>query len=64
MKGRKSSYFSHELSVNLGDAIDCPWPLNAEIRSWVSRRGGPKGSNSAWNKESQIVLSCNIQNIV
>lgn len=50
--------------MNLGDAIDCPWPLDAKIRGWVPRGGGSKSPNGAGYKETQAVLGGNIKNVV
>lgn len=58
------SHLPHELSVNLGDPVDCPWPLDAEVGRWVPRGGRSESPDGAGDKQSQAVLGSDVENVV
>lgn len=59
-----NAYFSHELRMDLGHPVDSPGPLNTDIGSWIPGRSRSKSSDCARHKQSQIVLCCNIQDVM
>lgn len=55
---------SHELSMDFRDAIDGARSLNAKIWCRIAGRSWPKGTDGAWDKETQAMLSRYVQNVV
>lgn len=58
------SNLSHQLRVNLGDAVDGTRSLHAQIWSGVPGGGGPERTDGAGDEESQTVLGRDVQDVV
>lgn len=60
----KHTHLPHQFSVNFGYTIDGSRPLDTEVRSRVTGRRWPKGSDGAGDKETQAVLQGQIQHVM
>lgn len=58
------SDLSHQLSVNLGDAVDGPRSLHAQVRRGVTGRRGAEGADCAGYEKTQAVLRSDVQDVV
>lgn len=50
--------------MHFGHSIDGAGPLDTEVRSGVTRGGGPEGSDGTGDKETEAVLQGQIQHVV
>lgn len=54
------SHLTHQLGVDLGDAIDGVRPLHTQLRGGVPGRGRTKGTDRAGDKHTQTMFGCNV----
>ena len=57
-------YLSKELHMHFGNSVDCFWPLNSQIRSWIWWGFGTKCSNCTWAKQAQVIPATQFKNIM
>lgn len=50
--------------MDFGDTIDGARSLHTEIWRGVAGRSGAEGTDGAWDKKTQAVLCCNVQDVV
>lgn len=58
------AHLSHQLSVDLGDTVDCPRSLHTKIWRRVTWGSRTKGTDGAGDKQAEAVLCSDVQDVV